>query len=313
MSDSEANKPDRVLLVDDNLDNLQVLFQALEDEGYELLLAQSGAEALDIAHRATPAVVLLDINMPEMDGYETCRRLKAVPETSASVVAFLSARGALDDKLQGFDCGAVDYIEKPFQFEEVVARVKTFVASYHRDRDLEKAVAEGSGERSFRDFTPDLLQSVIDSGEGDRIEFKSTLRWNLHADKADRRIENASLKTVAAFLNSDGGTLLVGVNDDGEALGLASDSFANHDRLLLHLTGMINNHLGGEFAPFIQSSIVALDGKDVLVVECLPSPQPVYFRRDSDEVFYVRSGPATQQLSPSAVVAYVTHRQSQSK
>jgi DNA-binding response OmpR family regulator len=315
-TEAETEKtPDRVLLVDDNLVNLQVLYQALEEEGYELLLAQSGAEALDIAHQAGPAVILLDINMPEMDGYETCRRLKAEPQTQASVIAFLSARADLGDKLTGFDCGAVDYIEKPFQFEEVVARVKTYLASFHRDRELERATdaaARGEAGRSFRDFSNDepLLRSVIAAGEGDRVEFKSTLRWNLHIDKADKRIENACLKTIAAFLNSDGGLLLVGVDDEGQTLGLKADSFANHDKLLLHLTALINNHIGTEFAPFIRASIVTPldDSEDVLSVECLPSPHPVYFRRDQDEIFYVRSGPATQKLSPSAVVAYVSHR-----
>jgi DNA-binding response OmpR family regulator len=310
--DSTADHPaDRVLLVDDNLDNLQVLYQALEDEGYELLLAQSGAEALNIAAGATPAVILLDINMPEMDGYETCRRLKASPQTSGSVISFLSAHGALDDKLAGFECGAIDFIEKPFQFEEVVARVKTYIASYHRDRELEKATAQGSTERSFRDFSTADLSAVIASGEGDLAEFKSTLRWNLHLDKSDKRMENACLKSIAAFLNSNGGILLVGVDDDGQALGLETDSFANHDKLLLHLTALINSHLGGEFSPYIHASIVALNGKDVLIIECLPSRQAVYFRRDQQEIFYVRSGPATQQLLPSAVVAYVNHRESQ--
>ena len=137
MSDSATAGPDGVLLVDDNLDNLQVLYQALEEEGYELLLAQSGEEALATAGEADPAVVLLDINMPGLDGYATCRRLKADPETRRAVVVFLSAHGALDDKLEGFECGAVDFIEKPFQFEEVVARVKVHLAAYHRERELE--------------------------------------------------------------------------------------------------------------------------------------------------------------------------------
>ncbi|MGB1129053.1 MAG: response regulator, partial [Haloferula sp.] len=106
MSDHSISS--RVLLVDDNLDNLQVLYRALENEGLELLLAQSGEEALATAREAQPAVILLDINMPGIDGYETCRKLKEDEETRRSVVVFLSARGALDDKLKGFDCGAVD-------------------------------------------------------------------------------------------------------------------------------------------------------------------------------------------------------------
>jgi predicted HTH transcriptional regulator len=140
------------------------------------------------------------------------------------------------------------------------------------------------------------------------VEFKSTLRVNLHTGKTDKRMENTCLKTVAAFLNSDGGLLLAGVNDDGEVLGLDSDKFPNHDKLLLHFSTLVNNHLGGELVPFVRATIHALDGKDLLAVESLPSPHPVYFRRDGEEIFYVRSGPSTRQLSPSEVVAYVSHR-----
>lgn len=124
----DAPPPDgyrQVLLVDDNPTNLQVLYQALEEQGYELLIAQSGEEALEIAGAARPALILLDINMPGMDGFETCRRLKADEGTRDCVIIFLSARDSVHDKVQGLRLGAVDYISKPFQFEEVVARVNT--------------------------------------------------------------------------------------------------------------------------------------------------------------------------------------------
>ena len=303
---SESSLANRVLLVDDNLDNLQVLYRALENEGLELLLAQSGEEALVTAREVRPAVILLDINMPGLDGYETCRRLKEDEETRHSIVVFLSARGALDDKLTGFDCGAVDYIEKPFQFEEVVARVRAQLAAWVRERELEEAAARSSV--GFREFTADQIAGIMANGEGDLVEFKSTLRNNLHTGKHDKRMENACLKTIAAFINSEGGLLLIGVDDDGRALGLDSDKFPDHDKMLLHLTGLIRMCLGGEFAPFVRIAIHRIEDRDVLSVECLPSPQPVYFDRDQSEIFYVRSGPSTQQLSPRQIVAYVNHR-----
>ncbi len=307
MSESESEKRDRILLVDDNVDNLQVLFRALEDEGYDLLLAQSGEEALNTAKSAKPSLILLDINMPGWDGYETSRRLKEDSETKHAVIVFLSARGALNDKLTGFDCGAVDYIEKPFQFEEVVARVQVHLATYHRERELELA-AGSDRKNSFQNLTEAGLSSVIEAGEGDSIEFKSTLRQNLHTEKADKKIENACLKTIAAFLNTQGGLLLIGVDDEGTALGLEADRFPNHDRILLHLSHLAHTHLGGEFAPFYQGSIISHKGQDVLVVECLRATEPVYFRRDQDEIFFVRSGPATKSLPPSEVVAWVSRK-----
>ena len=96
----------RVLLVDDNPDNLQVLAQALQNENYELLVALNGEEALEIAAEAQPALILLDINMPGLDGFETCRRLKEDPSTRECTIIFLSARDSVKDKVQGLGLGA---------------------------------------------------------------------------------------------------------------------------------------------------------------------------------------------------------------
>ncbi len=301
---------ERVLLVDDNLTNLKVLYEALEQEGYELLVAQSGEQALEITRQAQPSVILLDINMPGIDGYETCRRLKEDPVTSESVVVFLSARGEVEDKLKGFELGAVDYIGKPFHFEEVVARVKKHLQTYHRQRDLEreKGELEARLAEGFREIAEADLEALIAEGESEKVEFKSTLRWNLHTGKPDKRMENACLKTVAAYLNSEGGVLLVGVQDDGAVLGMETDSFPNEDKLLLHWNNLVRTHIGGEFGGFIRSSLESVSDKRILVVQGLRSPQPAFFRRDNDEFFYVRSGPSTNALSPSQVLAYQEQR-----
>ena len=114
-----------VLLVDDNPQNLKVLYETLKDKGYRLLIANDGEKALDLAHRHQPEVILLDIMMPELDGYQVCERLKADPVTSDSAVVFLSALDDLQAKVRGFSLGGADYISKPFQAQEVIARVKT--------------------------------------------------------------------------------------------------------------------------------------------------------------------------------------------
>jgi len=308
-SDTSEDK-NRVLLVDDNLTNLQVLFQALEEEGYELLVAQSGEEALEIARTARPDLILLDINMPGIDGYETCVRLKDDEETKHAVVIFLSARGDTEDKVRGLEIGAVDYIGKPFQFEEVVARVRKHLEIHDRERQLEQEKEElevrlGEG---FQDLSDEAVADLIEEGESEKLEFKSTLRCNLHTEKFDKRMENACLKTLAAYLNSGGGVLVAGVDDEGKALGLEADKFPNEDKLLLHLNTLIMNHLGGEFAQLIRASIHTVDDQRVLVVQCLHASQPVFFQRDNDEFFYVRSGPSTQALSPSEVIAYLKDR-----
>jgi sigma-B regulation protein RsbU (phosphoserine phosphatase) len=128
---------EKILLVDDNPTNLQVLFQTLEGRGYNLLVAKNGETALAIVAKANPNLVLLDIMMPGMDGYEVCRRLKADPATREIPVIFLSALGDTKDKVQGLDLGAVDYITKPFQPDEVIARVNTHLTIYSLKKEVQ--------------------------------------------------------------------------------------------------------------------------------------------------------------------------------
>ncbi len=310
MVTTEDTGIDRLLLVDDNPTNLQVLFQALEDEGYELLVAQSGEEAIATAKEALPQLILLDINMPGIDGYETCRRLKDDNATRDAVIIFLSARGDVADKVRGLELGAVDYIGKPFQFEEVVARVRKHLETYHQQRRLREKNEALQSQLSggFQDFTRDQLETLLQRGEGERVEFKSTLRWNLHTGKPDKRIENACLKTIAAYLNSVGGVLFVGVNDDGLPLGLEQDQFANRDKMLLHLHSLIKSHLGVEFTRYVRATVHGISGQDVLVVQCLPAPQPVFLSRDNEELFCVRTGNGSQPLKPSEILAYLEQR-----
>jgi sigma-B regulation protein RsbU (phosphoserine phosphatase) len=129
---------EKVLLVDDNPTNLQVLFQTLDGRGYNLLVAKNGETALSITRKALPNLILLDIMMPGIDGYEVCRQLKADPATKEIPVIFLSALGDTKDKVQGLDLGAVDYITKPFQPDEVIARVNTHLTIYRLKREVQE-------------------------------------------------------------------------------------------------------------------------------------------------------------------------------
>lgn len=137
-----------VLLVDDNPQNLKVLYETLKDKGYRLLIANEGEKALDLAHRHHPEVILLDIMMPEMDGYEVCERLKADPETSDCAVVFLSALDDLQAKVRGFSVGGADYISKPFQSQEVIARVKTHGRVIRLERELQARNRELQGDQA---------------------------------------------------------------------------------------------------------------------------------------------------------------------
>jgi putative two-component system response regulator len=133
---------DKVLLVDDNTTNLQLLHETLDGLGYKLLIAKNGQTALAIAQKAGPSLILLDIMMPEMDGYEVCRRLKADRKTAHIPVIFITALADDEDEAKGLGMGAVDYITKPINPELVRARVHNHLELKRYQDHLEKLVAE---------------------------------------------------------------------------------------------------------------------------------------------------------------------------
>lgn len=137
-----------VLLVDDNAQNLKVLYETLRDKGYQLLIANDGEKALQLASRHRPEVILLDIMMPGMDGFEVCSRLKKDPATSLSAIVFLSALNDVDAKVQGFAIGGADYISKPFQAQEVIARVDTHVRVIQLERALQARNRQLEGDQA---------------------------------------------------------------------------------------------------------------------------------------------------------------------
>lgn len=123
----EGGNEKSILLVDDNLSNLKLLSNVLEARGYTLRAANNGTMALRSATTVPPDLILLDINMPDLDGYEVCRRLKLMPGLADIPVIFISTLDDVRDKVRAFEVGGVDYITKPFRFEEVLARVETHI------------------------------------------------------------------------------------------------------------------------------------------------------------------------------------------
>ena len=152
------------------------------------------------------------------------------------------------------------------------------------------------------------LLSLIQKGESNKLEFKSTLRWNLRSDKADKNLEKSILKTIVAYLNSEGGKLLVGVEDNGNILGIVADKFANDDKFMLHLNNMIKQHIGLEFSQWIHYRIIEEDDKKVLLVECEKSGEPAFLKIQDDEDFYIRVGPASRKLSTRKALSYLMNK-----
>lgn len=136
------DSPARILVVDDTAFNLKILFDLLGKEHYEVLVAQSGSKALEILEATEPDLILLDIMMPELDGFDVLKKIKATPAWQEIPVIFVTAKTAHDSLVEGFQLGAVDYVTKPFQADELLARVRTHVALRKAHRDLEKQHAE---------------------------------------------------------------------------------------------------------------------------------------------------------------------------
>lgn len=121
----EARKGERILIVDDTLQNIQVLGTVLREQNYQINVAQNGIQALEMVEKVEPDLILLDVMMPEMDGFEACQRLKADEKTREIPIIFLTAKVETEDVVHGFEIGAIDYVTKPFNAIELLARVKT--------------------------------------------------------------------------------------------------------------------------------------------------------------------------------------------
>ncbi len=152
------------------------------------------------------------------------------------------------------------------------------------------------------------IRQMIAKGEGRTIEFKSTMRMNLHTQKAGKEIELAWLKAVVAFMNTDGGTLLLGISDDSDIMGLDADGFANDDKCRLHFKNLINQHIGAELHKYLIFDLVHVDGKQIGVVSCSRSAEPVYLKTAKSEEFFIRSGPSSDALPVSKIVTYIQKR-----
>jgi len=163
----KTDTTESILLVDDNATNLQVLLQTLKPVGCKLLVAKDGEKALSMAHKSHPDLILLDIMMPGIDGFEVCRRLKTDPATADIPVIFLSALDETADKVKGLQLGAVDYVPKPFQAEEVIARVNTHLTIHRLNREVQNQRDQIEHElKVTSELQQDLLPTNLPQIEG---------------------------------------------------------------------------------------------------------------------------------------------------
>ncbi len=183
---STGKSKDNILVVDDIATSLQLLASLLVKNGYNVQTAKTGELALEAVYTAAPDLILLDIRMPGIDGYEVCQRLKADEQTHDIPIIFISALEDLQDKVKGFAVGGVDYITKPFQAEEVLARVKTHLALRRVQKESEAQNAQ-------------LVQEIADrmqAEEGQRHAMAEVLQATHALEESEKRyrwlVEHAS-------------------------------------------------------------------------------------------------------------------------
>ncbi|MCZ6837456.1 MAG: ATP-binding protein, partial [Planctomycetota bacterium] len=205
---------------------------------------------------------------------------------------------------------------KPFQIDEVLARVEAQLDAHDRIREMQEKVEQLNEQLDARNEEDDdvpraeRVRALIESGETETCEFKSTIRRNLKSGKNDKAMEKAWLKTIVALLNSEGGTLLIGVDDGGGILGLDVDQFSNDDHAQLHVNNLIRNHIGPEYAQFIRIGICELDEKSVLTFTCSRSGPPSFLKLDDAEDVYIRMGPGSRKLTTREAMEYFEARES---
>ena len=179
-----------ILIVDDNPTNLKVLSGAIANSGWEILVATDGETAIEQAEYAKPNLILLDINMPGIDGFETCRRLKANLITGEIPIIFMTALTDLVNKVQGLSLGAVDYITKPFETEEVLARIKVHLQLSYLTKELENQ--NFTLEKKVTERTAELAET-----NKQLRELESQLRQALAQEKELNQLKSRIITTIS--------------------------------------------------------------------------------------------------------------------
>jgi DNA-binding NtrC family response regulator len=220
---AERVMSEQILIIDDAPTNLDLLLDLLEPRGYEVLAASSGEEGLRIAESAGPSLILLDVLMPRVDGYEVCRRLKANPATAHIPVIFITGRDEPDAIVEGFRAGGVDYVVKPFHSEEVLARLRTHLALHELTRRLEARSAE-LGEANEKLRHEIALRRDAESARDDAGERLSLMaareeeRWGIQGFIGRSQLVTSVVESVRRVRGVLTSVLITGESGTGKEL-----------------------------------------------------------------------------------------------
>ncbi|XXX80969.1 response regulator [Sorangium sp. So ce134] len=219
MNGPDGARQETILIVDDTPANLAVIIAHLEDQGFEIAIAQDGEEALERAELLEPDLILLDVVLvPGIDGFETCRRLKASATTREIPVIFMTALADTADKVAGFEAGGVDYVTKPFQLDEVVARVRTHLAMHAMRRKIAAQNAQLQREIAMREQFESALRlahAALEQRVTERTAELAAANATLEEEIVERRRALAALGESQNLVRAviDNSTAVVYVKD----------------------------------------------------------------------------------------------------
>jgi diguanylate cyclase (GGDEF)-like protein len=184
--DQNENQGQTILIVDDNATNLEVITEYLESVGFEIMVARSGEDGIKKAQMGCPDLILLDVMMSGIDGFETCRRLKTNGVTQSIPVIFMTALNRIEDKVKGFAAGGVDYLTKPLQQEEVLARVQTHLQLQAQRRQLQQQAMELLEKHTELE---DQHHSILQLNEQLQQEIRERRRAEAALEKANQELQ----------------------------------------------------------------------------------------------------------------------------
>ncbi len=275
-----------ILTVDDSIANLVLASTVLQQAGYEVLLAKEGKSALEMAKENKPDLILLDIEMPGWNGFETCEYIKAIPELVAIPILFLSTLTKSKDKLRAFEAGGIDYIHKPFEEQELLARVHTHVELYHLREKLELKINEQN--KKISEYANHLEQKVeertteLNNAKKLAEEASSTKSQFLANMSHELRTPMNAIIGYSEMLKEDA--------DDMELTDFSNDL----DKIYSagkHLLGLINDVLdlskieSGKMELYLESFQI-----EDLVKEVLDTIEPLAKKKNNRfEVYFIKS------------------------
>ncbi len=231
--------------------------------------------------------------------------VKISDQSPADYVPEMLARFEPNEAEKMYELHALPNNWEHLEYSDFLEKRRDLIASVIK-RGYETLV---TGEQADSELENNInIHDLLITGESESIEFKSTLRKNLHTGEQDSRMELAILKTIAGFLNTNGGTLIIGVSDDGSPVGIEEDGFPNEDNMSLHLVNIVRSRMGIHALTGMHAHFDLHDETKVMVVKCIRSTLPVFVKDGNMEKFYIRTGPSTTEISASETQEYIRQR-----